>query len=337
MVDLTTTYMGLSLRNPLVASASPLTGDVATLRVLEDHGVAAVVLPSLFEEDVRRELRDCDRFLETEAGVAEVCGGFFPTVETGGLVDHYLSLIKAAREALDIPVIASLNGISDAGWTDLVGQLASAGASAIELNLYRLPLDGALTGAEVEDTACGLVQRVRHATELPVAIKLNPYYSALADMAARFAAAGADALVLFNRLYHPDIDPQRLRIANDVELSRRHEMRLPMLWLAALRGRVHVSLAASTGIETSDDAVRYLLAGADVVMSTSALLRHGAPYAGDLLRGLTEWLDVRDFSNIEAVRGLLAEPQDGKISARERAAYRAQLQGYSGVRRALRH
>ena len=333
MADLATTYLGLSLRNPLLASASPLTGDIAALRALEDHGVAAVVLPSLFEEDISRDQRELESLLDAGEGLAEVCGGFFPTVHADqGVVERYLALIADARSAVDIPVIASLNGATDAGWIELARLLEQAGASAVELNLYHLPLNLTQSAVAVERDARAMVGRVRDAIDVPLAVKLNPYYSAFGEMATTLEAAGADALVLFNRLYHPDIDPLRLCEIHDVELSRRYEMRLPMMWLAALRGRVSVSLAGSTGVETGDDLVRYLLVGADAVMSTSALLRHGVAYAACLLGTLTEWLDSRGFTDVDDIRGLLAQPDDNEINARERAAYRCELHRYQDSR-----
>lgn len=326
MVDLTTSYLGLRLRNPLIASASPLTGNLESLRALEDYGAAAVVLPSLFEEDILQDRHALEGALDAGAGVSEVCGGYFPGQEQyGGVVEHYLALIDRACSALDIPVIASLNGTTDSGWTELATRLAAAGASAIELNLYDLPLDLVQSGVEVEEATVSLVKRVRTALDVPLAVKLGPYYSAFGQMAQALADAGADGLVLFNRLYHPDVDLLRLCAVNNVELSRRHEMRLPMMWLTALQGQIPVSLAASTGVESADDVVRYLLAGADAVMSTSALLRHGPNYMASLLSGLEEWLESRGFDNINAVRGLLATHGDTCARLQERDAYRASL------------
>lgn len=326
MVDLTTSYLGLRLRNPLIASASPLTGNLESLRALEDYGAAAVVLPSLFEEDILQDRHALEGALDAGAGVSEVCGGYFPGQEQyGGVVEHYFALIDRACSALDIPVIASLNGTTDSGWTELAARLAAAGASAIELNLYDLPLDLVQSGVEVEEATVSLVKRVRTALDVPLAVKIGPYYSAFGQIAQALADAGANGLVLFNRLYHPDVDLLRLCAVNNVELSRRHEMRLPMMWLTALQGQIPVSLAASTGVESADDVVRYLLAGADAVMSTSALLRHGPKYMASLLSGLEEWLESRGFDNINAVRGLLATHGDTCARLQERDAYRASL------------
>ncbi len=329
MSELTTNYLGLTLRNPVIASASPLTGNMDGLRTLEDHGVAAVVLPSVFEEDLRKDQHAMQQLLDVGAGGAEVAGGYFPALESGtGDLQRYLDLISRARSALEIPVIASLNGANDSGWTDLAALFEEAGASAVELNLYSVPLDLLQSSAMVENVAHSIVARVREAIELPLAVKLNPYYSAFGKFAGALQAAGADALVLFNRLYHTDIDLVRLQPVHNLELSRRWEMRLPMMWLSALHGQLGLSLAATTGVESSDDVVRYLLAGADVVMSTSALLRHGAGYMESLVEGLAHWLEVRDFQSVDEIRGLLCQPHDNKAGARERAAYRAELQQY---------
>lgn len=328
MADLRTRYMGLELRNPVVASASPLTGDLGTLRALEDHGIAAVVLPSLFEEQILSEQQVMQQLLDAGAGVAEVSGSYFPEVPANGEIEQYLSLIARARSALEIPVIASLNGATDAGWTDLARLLEQAGAHAVELNLYEVPLASDRTAREVELTVVSLVRQVRAATRVPLAVKLNPYYSAFAELADQLQRAGADALVLFNRLYHPDVDLVRLQPVHDLQLSGRQEMRLPMMWLAALRGRVDLSLAATTGVESADDVIRYLLAGADAVMSASALLRNGPAHAASLTAGVGEWLDARGFGNVDAIRGLLARPAENANGARqreERDAYRAEL------------
>jgi len=335
MADLRTTYMGLQLRNPVVASASPLNRDLGSLRALEDHGIAAVVLPSLFEEDISRERDAMELLLDAGAGVVEVGGSYLPQVSAGGEIEHYLSLIGRARSALDIPVIASLNGTSDAGWIDLARLLEEAGASAIELNIYEIPLGLDRSARDIEERVLSIVRRVRATTRLPLAVKLNPYYSAFAQMASTLQRAGADALVLFNRLYHPDLDLVRLAPIHDLHLSRRHEMRLPMMWLATLHGRISLSLAASTGVESADDVLRYLLAGADAVMSTSALLRHGLGYAASLVAGIGEWLDARDFDSVATIRGLLArrdEPARGTWDREERDAYRAELAFFQAAR-----
>jgi dihydroorotate dehydrogenase (fumarate) len=329
VTDLSTRYMGLHLRNPVVASASPMTGDMDMLRSLEDHGAAAVVLPSMFEEQIVRDQQVMQQLLSAGAGVSEASGGYFPALEAGGGdVTHYLDLIAGARSALDIPVIASLNGASDSGWLDFARLLEQAGASAVELNLYDVPLDLGPKARDVEQRTIAIVRNVREAIGLPLAVKLNPYFSAFGQIAQALEAAGADALVLFNRLYHPDIDPVRLRTVPDLKLSRRHEMRLPMMWLAALRGRVTVSLAATTGVESADDVVRYLLAGADAVMSTSALLRNGPGYAASLIDGLAQWLDAREFSGVTDIRGLLVQPSGNEAGARERDAYRTELRQF---------
>jgi len=329
MADLTTQYLGLQLRNPLVASASPLTGDLDGLRRLEDHGIAAVVLPSIFEEEILQDQQMLQQLRCAGECQAEVCGCYFPASEaTDGYIELYLDLIARARASLDVPVIASLNGVSDSSWTDQARLFEQAGASAVELNLYLLPLDLRLSARDIEQRPIAIVRRVRQATDLPVAVKLNPFYSAFGQIAQELEAAGADALVLFNRLYHPDIDLLRLRPVHDLKLSQRHEMRLPMIWLAALHHRIKVSLAATTGVETADDVVRYLLVGADAVMTASALLRNGPEYAASLLDGLAQWLDARGFSSPDDIRGLLAQAGDDEAVGRQREQYQAELRHY---------
>jgi dihydroorotate dehydrogenase (fumarate) len=326
--DLSTSYLGLRLKNPLVASASPMNQDIGVLRRLEDAGIAAVVLPSLFEEQIRKEEERLDQLLRAGAGVSEVSGSYFPApMHEAGRADAYLELVRSARAAVDIPVIASLNGSTDSGWIRFARLFEQAGASAVELNLYHVPLDIGSSARQVERRHTTIVRQVREATGLPLAVKLNPYYSAFGEMALSLQEAGADGLVLFNRLYHPDIDLTTLGPVHDLHLSQRHEMRLPMMWLAALRGRLELSLAGTTGVESSDDVVRYLLAGADAVMSTSALLRNGPEYAASLVLGLSRWMEARDYPSVDDIRGLLARGRGtgADEEARERQRYRAEL------------
>jgi len=328
MADLGVRYLGLELRNPLIASSSPLTGSIDTLRALEAHGIGAVVLPSLFEEDVESELAEVGRFAHAGCGTAEVHGGYLPErMMDSGHTDRYLDLVREASATLSVPVIGSLNGVSDTGWSDVARLVEAAGAAAIELNLYDLPLDLSETGPEVEDRVLALVRHVRSAVSLPIAVKVGPYYSAFGAMARAITAAGADGLVLFNRLYQPDVDVVRPGLRHDLTLSHRHEMRLPLLWLSTLRGRLDGCLAGSTGVETPDDVVRYLLAGADAVMTASALLRHGPQFASELVAGLKHWLEARNFGSVGEACGLLASRR-GAAAGYGRATYRSELHSY---------
>lgn len=328
-IDLTTRYLGLKLRNPIIASASPLTGDVATLRRLEDFGVAAVVLPSLFEEQIRAEARLTETLIEVGTNSSPEAGSYFPAAMA---YNHgpsgYLDLIKRARAAVDIPVIASLNGTSQEGWADFAKQIEDAGASALELNIYRIATGVAVTGGEAEADCVALVGAVRRQVKLPLAVKLHPYYSAFGAMARYLDHAGVDGLVLFNRLYQPDIDLVRLGWRHDLGLSSTGETRLGLLWISELSGRLSkASLAASTGVETADEVVKYLLAGADAVMTTSALLRHGPQHVQVLINDLTTWLDARGFDSIDAIKGLMRTPNLGS-EARERDDYIQTLMSY---------
>lgn len=321
-MDLSTDYMGLPLRNPLVASASPLSQTVEGVRRLADAGVGAVVLYSLFEEQLRREAAENARLVDAQTESFAESLSYFPAaaeVEAGPRA--YLSLLERAAAAVEIPVIGSLNGVTPSGWADYAGAMQDAGAAAIELNIYYLPDDPSISGRDVEQRHVDVLTRVKNAVSVPVAVKLSPYFSSTGEMALRLDEAGADALVLFNRFVQPDIDPEALAVAPKVGLSSPAEAQLPRTWIALLFGRVQASLAATTGVETSADVAKYLLAGADVVMTASALLRHGPEHATELLDGLSDWMARKRFAALDELRGLLAvQPgTDGAVS--ERAGY----------------
>ncbi len=321
-MDLSTRYMGLTLRNPLVASASPLSQTVDGVRRLADAGVSAVVLYSLFEEQLRREAARNERLVDagTES-FAESLSYFPAAAEADAGPRRYLSLLERAAAAVEVPVIGSLNGVTPSGWADYAWAMQDAGAAAIELNVYYLPGDPRVSGRDVEQRHVDVLTRVKEAVSLPVAIKLSPYFSSTGEMAQRLDEAGADALVLFNRFLQPDIDPEALAVVPSVGLSNPAEARLPRTWIALLYGRVRASLAATTGVETSADAAKYLLAGADVVMTASALLRHGAEHATVLLDGLSDWMTRKGFATLDEVRGMLAVPRGTDEAAYERAGY----------------
>jgi dihydroorotate dehydrogenase (fumarate) len=328
-MDLTTRYMGLTLKNPLVASASPLNGELANLRRLEDAGAAAVVLPSLFEEQIAADAARYDALTAIPAESFAEAQSYFPAAADYRVGPHaYLELVRSARAALAIPVIASLNGITAEGWTTYAGMLEEAGASAIELNVFFIPADLGLTGVDVERRYLDIVRSVRAIVSIPIAVKLSPYFSAPGAMAKALATAGADALVLFNRFYQPDIDLARLAVLDDLQLSQPGEIRLPLLWLAILSGRVKVSLAASTGVATVDEVAKYLLVGADAVMTTSALLRNGVGYMATLIAELARWLEARGFASVAAMQGIMNQLSLDDPQAFERANYIKILQGY---------
>jgi len=330
-VNLSTSYMGLALRTPLVASASPLNRDIGTLRALEDHGAGAVVLPSIFEEEILAERREHQVRTEelSACGFAEA-QSYFPSYGGGddSGPERYLELVRRAKEALAIPVIASLNCTTLGGWVDYARGLAEAGADAIELNVYFIPADVTTTGRDIERRYLDILAAVKAAVEIPVAMKLAPYFSAIGAMAHALAEAGADALVLFNRFYQPDIDMVALRLLLDLELSTPSEIRLPLLWIAVLHGRVHASLAATTGVDSANDVFKYLLVGADAVMTTSSLLRHGVGHMRTLVDGLSSLLEARGVDSLHGIRGRMSQENVQDPTQFERANYMHILRGY---------
>ncbi|MGZ4216234.1 MAG: dihydroorotate dehydrogenase-like protein [Solirubrobacteraceae bacterium] len=321
-MDLSTTYMGLALRNPLVASPSPLSYSLDGIRRLADGGVGAIVLFSLFEEQLREEAARTIRLVEENAESFPEALDYFPSVvEEDNGPRSYLVLLERAASAVEVPVIASLNGVTPEGWTEYARAMQDAGAAAIELNIYYLPGDLEVSGREVEQRHIDVLERVKSAVTVPVAVKLTPYFSSPGEMALSLDRAGADGLVLFNRFLQPDIDPEQLEVLPMVNLSSPADARLARTWIALLRGRVGASLAATSGVEVPADVARYLLAGADVVMTTSALLRHGPRYAAELLDGLTRWMSRKGFQDLDRVRGLLAVPPEVDAAEYERAGY----------------
>ncbi len=326
-MDLSTSYLGLTLRNPLVASASPLSNTVDGVRRLADAGVGAVVLYSLFEEQVRREMAENARLAEAGTEVFAESLSYFPAeVEEDSAAEdaiprRYLSLLERAAAAVDIPVIGSLNGVTTGGWISYARAMQDAGAAAIELNIYYIPGDAYITGREVEQRHIDILGRVKAAVTVPVAVKLGPYFSSTGEIALRLDQAGADGLVLFNRFLQPDIDPETLAVRPAVYLSSPAEARLPQTWISLLRKYLRASLAATTGVEGPEDVVKYLLAGADVVMTASALIRHGPGHAAVLLDGLAEWMARKGYTSVSDVRGLLAVPAPTDQADYERASY----------------
>lgn len=321
-MELATSYMGLELRNPLVASPSPLSYTVEGVQRLAKAGVGAVVLFSLFEEQLREQALANARIVDGPAESFPEALDYFPNVvDDDAGPRRYLSLLERAASAVEVPVIASLNGITPEGWTEYARSMQDAGAAGIELNIYYLPGDAQLSGLEVEQRHLDVLARVRDAVTVPVAVKLGPYFSSVGNFAQRLDEAGADALVLFNRFLQPDIDPETLVVVPEIALSRQTEARLPRTWIALLRGTVRASLAATGGVEDPSDVAKYLLAGADVVMTTSALLRHGPEHATALLDGLSTWMQRKGFTAVDELRGMLSVPPTADPAAYERAGY----------------
>ncbi len=320
-IDLTTTYLGLELRNPVVASPSPLTARLEGIRALAEAGIGAIVLPSVLEEQVYADAR---RRLGESSQAAAGLGHVSATTPAPGhdvpTLDDALALLRAARAAVDVPLIASLNGGAAGGWPAYAHALQEAGASAIELNVFEVPADARASAREIEDRHLELLATVKSVVTIPVAVKLAPWLTAPGELAGRLLDAGADGLVLFNRFMQPDIDVERLAVVSRPELSSPWEARLPMTWIALLRGRTDRSLAATTGVAGPLDVARYLLAGADVVMSASALLRHGPAYAATLVDGLHDWLAAGGHRGVRDVRGRL-QRELGDDSRAKRGAY----------------
>ncbi len=326
-MDLSTDYMGLELRNPLVASASPMSRTLDGVRRLADAGVGAVVLFSLFEEQLRREALEYARLVDAGTESFAESLSYLPAAADEGVgPHHYLNLLERAAAAVEVPVIGSLNGVTSGGWVEYARSMQDAGAAAIELNIYYVPGDPRLVGRDVEQRHVDILTRVKTNVSIPVAVKLSPYFSSTGEVALRLDQAGADGLVLFNRFMQPDIDPETLAVLPTIGLSSPVEARLPRTWIAILHGRVHAALAATTGVEAAEDVAKYLLAGADVVMTASALLRHGPGHVGVLLDGLTEWMGRKGFATVDELRGLLAVPVGVDEVAYERAGYVTALQ-----------
>ena len=319
-MKLETRYMGLQLRNPLVASPSPLSYTLDGVRRLAAGGVGAIVLFSLFEEQLREEAARNAELVDGPAESFAEALDYAPEImkEDPG-PRRYLNLLERAVAAVEVPVIASLNAASTEGWGDYARAMQDAGAAAIELNIYYVPGDPHIPGRDIEQRHIEILQRVKATVTIPVAIKLSPYFSSPGEVALALDDAGADALVLFNRFLQPDIDPEELVVLPRVNLSTPSDGRLPRTWIALLRGNVRASLAATTGVEVPADVARCLLAGADVVMTTSALLRHGPQYAAELIDGLSAWMARKGFQSVDELRGMLAAPSASDPAGRERA------------------
>ena len=328
-MDLRTEYLGLELRDPLVPSASPLSEDLDNLRKMEDAGAGAVVLHSLFIEQVEREARTLDHFLDHGTHSFAESLSYFPAPGEFRLgPDEYLEHIRQARRALAIPVIASINGSHPGSWVKMAARMEQAGASALELNLYDIPAGLEVTGEEVEARYLEVVRSVRGAVKLPLAVKIGPYFSSPGNMALRLVEAGADGLVLFNRFYQPDIDLEEMEVRPRVLLSTPQAMRVPMRWIAILHGRVKASLAATGGIYTAEDALKMLLVGADVTMLASALLRHGIVHLKAVRSAMIRWMEEREYESVAQLKGSMSQRSCPDPSAFERAQYMKALTGY---------
>jgi len=330
--DLRTRYLGLELRSPVVASASPLTGDPDRARELADAGAAAIVLPSLFEEEILHEEVELNRALEAGTETYSEALDYFPaTGELANAGDRYLANLEAIKRAVSIPVIASLNATTTGGWVRYARLMADAGADAVECNLYRVAADPVRTAAEVEASDLELIAAVRANLDVPLAVKLSPYYSAMANFAGRAVVAGADGLVLFNRFYQPDLDLEELEVVPRVELSRPWELRLPLRWIAILRPQLGptVGLAATSGVWSGTDVVKALMVGADVAMTTSSVLHSGPKQLAVIEEELLAWMRAHEYVSVEQLRGSATHATADDPSAFERANYMRTLQSWS--------
>jgi dihydroorotate dehydrogenase (fumarate) len=328
-MDLTTKYLGLKLRSPLVVSASPLSEDLDNIRRMEDAGAAAVVLYSLFEEQLRQDRLELNQNLQQGTESFAEALTYFPEPGEFRLgPEEYLKHIAAAKKVTRIPIIASLNGSSVGGWTDYAKQIQQAGADALELNIYYIPTDMDLSSEVVEETYLNILQAVKANVTIPVAVKLSPFFSNFANMAKRLDQAGANGLVLFNRFYQPDIDLESLEVKPNILLSTPMASRTPLRWIALLHGRVNASLAATSGIHRATDVVKMLLAGADVTMLCSVLLRHGIPQITTIERELTGWLTEHEYESVTQIKGSLSQKKCPEPAAFERAQYMKALTGY---------
>lgn len=328
MANLATRYMGLELKSPLVVSANPLSQKLENIVAMEDAGAGAVVLFSLFEEQIRQETLRAESLEGFAASGSAEGANFLPSVSNYGVgSEKYLDLIRKAKDRVDIPIIASLNGTTAEGWIDHARDIEQSGADGLELNIYYIPADVSLSSVDVESRYLDIVSMVRDAVSIPLAVKMSPYFSSVGNFAARLRIAGAEALVLFNRFYQPDFDIEELEVLPSLELSHPSEIRLPLLWIAVLYGRVPVSLAASTGVGGAREMIKYILAGADAVMCASSLLRHGIPWIKETLREFELYMKDMPFETVEAFRGVMSQQHVADPTSYERNNYLQILEG----------
>jgi len=328
-IDIRVKYLGLSLRSPLVPSASPLSADIGNIKKFEDVGAGAVVLPSVFEEQIQKEDEELEKHLSAGTESFAEATTFFPTPKEFKLgPDQYLELIRKAKESVRIPVIASLNGSSPGGWTDYAKKIQEAGADALELNIYYIPTDGKLRSSAIESSYIDILTLVRKSVNIPIAVKLSPFFTSMVNMAKRLTKAGADGLVLFNRFYQPDINLETQEVENSVLLSTPQARRVPLRWIAILYGQVKADLAATSGIHSGHDALKMLMAGATITMMCSALLKNGINHIQTVEKEMVEWMEKHEYESVEQLRGCLSQKKCPDPSAFERAQYIRALQGF---------
>ncbi len=328
-MDLTTTYLGLTLKNPIVPSASPLSHTLDSMKRIEGAGAAAVVMYSLFEEQIRHEAAELDHYMQYGAESYAEATSYFPEADEYNLgPEEYIEHIHQAKEALGIPVIGSLNGISTGGWISYAKKIEEAGADALELNVYHIPTDPRKSAGDVEQLYIEILKAVKSSVSIPVAMKLSPFFSNMANMAYRLDEAGVDGLVLFNRFYQPDFDLEELEVTPNVILSTPQALRLPLRWIAILHGRVKAHLAATSGIHTAQDVLKMLMAGADVTMMCSALLKHGPSRISEVLQEVEKWMMDHEYLSIGQMKGSMSQKSVADPAAFERANYMKALGSY---------
>lgn len=328
-MDLSTTYLGLNLQHPVVSAASPLSQNLDGIRRLADAGAAAIVMGSLFEEQIEGESHLLDHYLNYGTESSAEALSYFPELDHYHVgPDAYLELIRQAKAAVDIPIIGSLNGVSMGGWLEYARYIQEAGADALELNIYQIATDPMLTGAAVEETYLGIVHAVCAAVSIPVAVKVGPYFSAFANMAHRLSAAGAAGLVLFNRFYQPDFDLEQLTVTPNLRLSSQQELRLPLRWTAILYGRIAADLAITSGVHTHEDVLKGMMAGAKVTMMASELLGHGVARIGEIVNAMQAWMESHEYASVEQMQGSMSQQHIADPTAFERANYMKVLQSW---------
>lgn len=330
-MDLKTTYMGLALESPVVVSACTLSEEIGNILRMEDAGAGAVVLFSLFEEQIREERARFESVMSATSNVFAEASEYFPQLEDYSVgTSQYLEIIRKAKERVQIPIIGSLNGITHEGWIEYALEMEQAGADGIEINVFYIPADIRLNGADVEKRYLDIIKAVRQHVRIPVAVKLNPYFSATGNMALQMKDAGADALVLFNRFYQPDFDINELTLLSNLHYSDAAEIRLPLLWIAILYGQVPLSLAATTGVQSAKEVIKYLLAGADIAMTASALYKKGIDYLKQMNKEIGGWMTRMEFDSIEAFKGVMSQRNISNPDAYERANYIKIVTGSKG-------
>lgn len=331
-MDLSTKYMGLKLKNPVVASASPLSQSVDTVKAMEDAGVSAVVVYSLFEEQITHESGELNHYLSYHKDSNAEAANYFPEPEEFHLTPHqYLDHITNLKKAVDIPIIGSLNGISSSGWAKYAQNIEQAGANAIELNVYHIPTNQVTPSSEIEKMYVNVLKEVKKNVKIPVAIKLSPFFTSMSNMAKQLDDAGADALVLFNRFYQPDFDLDKLEVVPNLVLSTNWEMRLPLRWIAILHGNIRASLAATSGIHTPQDVIKVMMAGGDVAMIASEFLMKGIGRIKEMVDGVEQWMNEKEYDSISLMKGSMSQKSVADPAAFERANYMKVLQSFKNL------